>query len=293
MANSHFLLVLSAFVIACSTGEDSEQPITETPAPTPTPQLRADDLASFRCETQEAAKELRRTSKALEMLGLGCGVLHIHNHEVVGEEDGLIKLKDKRDGSIRWTIRREERAPPRPSAEQLRGLKLAVASCETKEAATAIRRTSEILELFDLGCWVLNPENETVVRFAEDGLIQLRVKRDGSTRWTVRREEQAPSPEPVELDLPESTKRKIFAEVVRAEDRANREAEQRYPVTCATEPVSKETTRRWLALTRELSERYQTEVLERHDLTAEQWELISEEALRKRWPLPEPSDPCL
>ena len=113
MANSHFLLVLfSAFVIACSVGEDSEQPITETPAPARTPQLRADDLASFRCETQEAAKELRRTSKALEILGLGCGVLHIHNHEVVGEEDGLIKLKDKRDGSIRWTIRQEERAPP-------------------------------------------------------------------------------------------------------------------------------------------------------------------------------------
>ncbi len=191
----------------------------------------------------------------------------------------------------------EDSEQSRPSAEQLRVAKpepieLAVVSCETKEAATAIRTTSEILELFDLGCWVLSPENETAVGFAEDGLIQLRVKRDGSTRWTVRREEQAPSPEAVELNLPGSTKREIFAEVVRAEDRADRETEQRYPVTCVTEPVSSETMQRWGELNDELSERYRTEVLERHSLTAEQYRMISEEAHREGWPLPTMSDPC-
>ncbi len=108
-------------------------------------------------------------------------------------------------------------------------------------------------------------------------------------------ERQAPTSEPagvVELDLPESRKREIFTEVVRAEDRADRETEQRYPVTCVTEPVSSETMQRWGELNDELSERYRTEVLERHSLTAEQYRMISEEAHREGWPLPTMSDPC-
>ena len=99
-------------------------------------------------------------------------------------------------------------------------------------------------------------------------------------------------PDTVELDLPESTKRQIPGDVVRAEDRAYRDAEQQYPVRCATGPVSSETAESWAALNSQLSEEYRTEVLEQNGLTDEQWRLISLEGLREDWPLPPPSDPC-
>lgn len=184
---------------------------------------------------------------------------------------------------------------PKPAANQNvePSPELAWMSCETKDGAKEIRATREIMELFSASCWILHPDKEEIVG-EEDGFIKLRVKRDRSIRWTVRREQQAPIPEP-ELASPtltEQERRNIFTEIVRAEDRADGEAEKRYPITCVTSPVSQQTRRSHHALGEELSERYRNEVLKRYDITAEQKEAISDEAFREGWPLPPNYDPC-
>jgi hypothetical protein len=70
------------------------------------------------------------------------------------------------------------------------GPELAVVSCATKEGARQIRKTNDIMKLFDSDCWVHHPDKETFAG-EEDGLVKVRVTRNGSIRWTVYRHEAA------------------------------------------------------------------------------------------------------
>ena len=167
---------------------------------------------------------------------------------------------------------------------------LAAMHCATKEAASQIRKTRNALVLLQAGCRLLYPA-EVAVLGEENGFVKLRYTKDSSIRWTVRRD-QMPAEGHADLSLPEDQKRSIHSDVLMAEDRANREAEQRYPVSCASGPVDDETIQRWADLLEELEERYRAEVLKRRGITAEQWSAIASEALREKWPLPPAPDPC-
>lgn len=83
-----------------------------------------------------------------------------------------------------------EGKPMSNPTEALSGPELAVVTCATKEGAKQIRKTNDIIKLFDYDCWVYHPDKETFTG-EEDGLVKVRVKRDGSIRWTVYRSEAA------------------------------------------------------------------------------------------------------
>lgn len=188
----------------------------------------------------------------------------------------------------------EGRPMPEHEAAVKPGDDLAAVSCETKQAARQIATNDNVLELFDLGCRVLQAANVDVVG-AEEGLIELRVKRDGTTRWTVSRARQAeatPEVPSAVRRLSLAQRKQIHDAVVRAEDRATREAEARYPVSCATGPVERQQAENNRELTRRLSEQYRTAVLSEHGVSAEGWNAIQEQARREGWPLPDASPMC-
>jgi len=77
--------------------------------------------------------------------------------------------------------------------------------------------------------------------------------------------------------LSEAQRKKVFEELVPAEDRANKEAERRFPTD-----FKKQAT-----YSQELEAKYTAEVAEKYKLTEEQLSKISVEAFEKGWPLPE------
>jgi hypothetical protein len=91
--------------------------------------------------------------------------------------------------------------------------------------------------------------------------------------------------------LSETKRKEVFQALVRAQDRAAREAANRYPMP---NPVprnySTEGARRLLEararLQDTLRERYENELLTSYNITRSDLEAISEEAFVKDWPLP-------
>ena len=81
---------------------------------------------------------------------------------------------------------------------------------------------------------------------------------------------------PAQID--EAQKKQIFAEVYAANDRAVREADQRFP---ATDMKSFNANNRLL---QELTERYRNEVMQRHGITEEDLEKIMFEGVVEEWP---------
>lgn len=93
--------------------------------------------------------------------------------------------------------------------------------------------------------------------------------------------------------LSEDLRRTIFAELVRSQDRAMREAEAKYPTDGSNIPISELRTydfdtaiRKKLEMMDELGPKYERELLQRHGITKQELDDISEEAMNKQWPLP-------
>jgi hypothetical protein len=99
-------------------------------------------------------------------------------------------------------------------------------------------------------------------------------------------------PAQTKFGLSEAQRRRIWDEVLKSEDRAERQAEQRYPVPPIWTPgydvnaaaaILKERDQ----MSDSLVLRYRAEILRKHKVTKEQWlEIRDEGALEKRWPRP-------
>lgn len=93
--------------------------------------------------------------------------------------------------------------------------------------------------------------------------------------------------------LSEHQRRAIFAELVRAEDRAMREAEAQYPINTSNIPIDKLKTYDFktaieqnMKVEKELRAKYKREIMQRHKLTEQEIEDIKKEARIEQWPLP-------
>jgi hypothetical protein len=91
--------------------------------------------------------------------------------------------------------------------------------------------------------------------------------------------------------LSEEKRKEIWAEIVKAEDRANEEAEERYPVPDPSKPGYSQTKVKDILikqgdLIETLTEKYKNEVTKKYGLTREQLDAIVAEAFEKDWPLP-------
>lgn len=85
-------------------------------------------------------------------------------------------------------------------------------------------------------------------------------------------------PSDVKFGLTEEERIRVFQDIVRAEDRAHAEAEQRYPGML---PYDKYET-----LYNELTLKYKTELATRQNLSLEDLDLIAREGIVKNWPFP-------
>lgn len=87
--------------------------------------------------------------------------------------------------------------------------------------------------------------------------------------------------------LTENKRKEVWQDAVRAEDRVNTEAEQKYP-----EPSPQNRTAYMEAfekrdkLTKQLINKYHNELAKKHGLTRKQLDEIRDEGLRKSWPFP-------
>jgi hypothetical protein len=89
------------------------------------------------------------------------------------------------------------------------------------------------------------------------------------------------------LGLPEDKRKEIWQEAVRAEDRANGEAEQKYPEpTAQNRAAYMAAFKKREKLAKELIAKYQNELAKKYGLTRKQLEEIKDEGLQKSWPLP-------
>lgn len=89
------------------------------------------------------------------------------------------------------------------------------------------------------------------------------------------------------LGLPEDKRKEVWQEAVRAEDRANREAEQKYPEPSPQNRVAYMAAfKKRGKLAKELINKYQKELAKKYGLTGKQLEEIKDEGLQKSWPLP-------
>jgi hypothetical protein len=90
-----------------------------------------------------------------------------------------------------------------------------------------------------------------------------------------------------EHGLPEDKRKEIWQEAVRAEDRANREAEQKYP-----EPIPQNGAAYMAAfekrdkLTKQLINKYHIELAKKYGITRNHFDEIMDEGLQKSWPFP-------
>jgi hypothetical protein len=112
---------------------------------------------------------------------------------------------------------------------------------------------------------------------------------DGTQRDQGAKERAVPSSpelirveaEVAKLGLPESTRKQIYWEMGEAEYRAIFDSDFKY---------GKMATKTWMDSHDKLVRLYETEVAEKYKLTWEQADLIGDEALMKRWPLPSTAD---
>jgi hypothetical protein len=91
--------------------------------------------------------------------------------------------------------------------------------------------------------------------------------------------------------LSEEKRKEIWDEIVKAEDRANKEAEERYPLPDPSKPGYSQTKVRDIIikqgeLIETLTEKYMNEVTTKYGLTQEQLDAIVAEAFEKDWPFP-------
>ena len=86
--------------------------------------------------------------------------------------------------------------------------------------------------------------------------------------------------------LSESQRRQVFTEIVKSEDRAANEAEERYPTDAFCDGYSADNIEKNIDLTRELEDRYRAEVARHPSLSSEQLRTIGLEGVLNGWPLP-------
>jgi hypothetical protein len=108
----------------------------------------------------------------------------------------------------------------------------------------------------------------------------------------ARTDAPAPGSAAAAADPGEERRLQIYTEVIQAEDRADRDAEQRIPVTCRPGPATRDELQQWTALRADLMIQYRAEVLERYQITDVDLDAIETEAYEKDWPMPRPIDPC-
>ncbi len=85
------------------------------------------------------------------------------------------------------------------------------------------------------------------------------------------------------IGLSEDQRRQIWTQIIQAEDRAWKKADELYPVKLRTTP---EALGAYDAASKWLSKKYRGEAFQKHGLTEEQGRSISDEGLRKGWPMP-------
>ncbi|MEM6793108.1 MAG: hypothetical protein AAF725_03960 [Acidobacteriota bacterium] len=93
--------------------------------------------------------------------------------------------------------------------------------------------------------------------------------------------------------LSEGQRRSIYGELVRAEDRATREAESKFPTDISRIPARKRksydlSAALWKNMEAEekLRAEYIEELLKKYQLTEEELDEVKPEARQERWPLP-------
>jgi hypothetical protein len=93
--------------------------------------------------------------------------------------------------------------------------------------------------------------------------------------------------------LSEIQRQALFTESVRTEDRARREAEAQFPHDASKMPIEEIRSFDFAGVAAkcmdredELRMKYRLELLQKHDITYEEFECIRNEAFRKQWPMP-------
>ena len=91
--------------------------------------------------------------------------------------------------------------------------------------------------------------------------------------------------------LSEAQRQQIWKEIVQAEDRAHREAEQEFPLPDPSKPgysssVFMEQLEKQIELEETLGEKYKNELAEKYGLTRDQLDAIGTEGVIKDWPFP-------
>jgi len=92
--------------------------------------------------------------------------------------------------------------------------------------------------------------------------------------------------------IPETTRRQIAWEIATAEDRAQREAEERYPTSLqgnVDESQADANVKPNGDLANILTDRYHNRIKRRYHLTDKQFTDIIGEAVQKNWPTPDPT----
>lgn len=84
-------------------------------------------------------------------------------------------------------------------------------------------------------------------------------------------------------------KQEIFLKVVKAEDRAMKEAEEKYPTNIYNVDVeqAKKNVEPNAELNQELTEKYRQEVLNEYNVSKDEWLRIGVESVKDNWPFPE------
>jgi len=93
------------------------------------------------------------------------------------------------------------------------------------------------------------------------------------------------------LGLSEATRKQIWIEIVKAEDRATKDAEQRYPLPSPSKPgysqsAARKRIEQQIDLQWKLNDKYKNELAKKHGLTLEQLKEIGTEGVTKEWPMP-------
>lgn len=130
----------------------------------------------------------------------------------------------------------------------------------------------------------LSPENARNI--ADKGSYELEYK----VMWRPR---SAQGEETV-TRLPKQQRVEVFRAMVKAEDRADAEAERKYPTDASKIPMNQLATYDFKEAlfknndeAKRLREKYLDELAERFKLTREELKLISQEAFNENWPLPD------
>lgn len=89
------------------------------------------------------------------------------------------------------------------------------------------------------------------------------------------------------LGLSEDKRKEIWEEIVRAEDSANKDAEQKYPeLNAQNSAVYMDAFQKKEKLAKQLMDKYHNQVAKKYGLTRKQLNEIGNEGLQKSWPFP-------